>query len=109
MGLRQNVQRDLVASALPEELQAEFHQLSAWARSLPGRFDDRVRVRLVDAASIEGFVKSLLRRCRRYPAFAVDGQRYVGSGFSRVDVLIAGALRRKEAESTVPPSAAKSN
>jgi len=109
MGLRQNVQRDLVASALPEELQAEFHQLSAWARSLPGRFDDRVRVRLVDAASIEGFVKSLLRRCRRYPAFAVDGQRYVGSDFSRVDVLIAGALRRKEAESTVPPSAAKSN
>src|SRR3972149_1251926 len=103
MGLRQNVQRALGASALPEELQAEFHQLSAWARSLPGRFDDRVRVRLVDAASIEGFVKSLLRRCRRYPAFAVDGQRYVGSAFSRVDGLIAGALRRKEAEWTGPP------
>jgi len=109
MGLRHKVQRDLMASALPEDLQAEFHGLSEWARSLPAQFGGRVRVRLIDAASIEGFFKSLLRRCRRYPAFAVDGQRYVGSDFSRVDVLIAGALRRKEAESTVPPSAAKSN
>ena len=98
MGLRQKVQRDLAQSALPADLQAEFHQLSEWAGTLPAKFADRIRVRLIDAASIEGFFKSLFRRFRRYPAFAVEGQRYVGSDFSRVDSLITQALRRKEQE-----------
>lgn len=92
MGLRQKVQRDLAASALPEDLGREFHQLSEWAHTLPARFGERVRVRLVDAASIEGFFKSLIRRVRRYPAFIVGHERYVGSDFSRVDALIAARL-----------------
>ena len=98
MGLRQKVQKDLMDSALPEDLQAEFHQLSEWAHTLPGKFANRVYVRLIDAASIEGFFKSLVRRAWRYPAFAVESQRYVGSDFSRVDALISRALRREKAE-----------
>lgn len=98
MGLRQKVQRELMDSALPDDLKAEFHDLSEWAYTLPRKFDDRVSVRLVDAASIEGFFKSLIRRVRRYPAFEVEGQRYVGSDFSRVDALIARAMGRKEAQ-----------
>ena len=92
MGLRQKVQRDLMDSGLPEDLKREFHVLSEWAHSLPAKFGDRVTVRLIDAASIEGFVKSLIRRFGRYPAFTVDGQRYVGSDFARVDELIAARL-----------------
>lgn len=102
MGLRQKVQRELMDSALPDDLKAEFHDLSEWASTLPGKFDDRVSVRLVDAASIEGFFKSLIRRFRCYPAFAVEGQRYVGSDFSRVDALIARALRRRGEQARVP-------
>ena len=109
MGLRQKVQREIMDSGLPEELQVEFHQLSEWAYTLPGKFGSRVYVRLIDAASIEGFFKSLFRRFRRYPAFAVEGQRYVGSDFSRVDALISGALRRKEAEPKVPSTTSTSN
>src|SRR2546425_9403078 len=96
MGLRQKVQREMADSALPDDLKAEFHSLSEWAHTLPGKFADRVRVRLIDAASIEGFFRSLVHRFWRYPAFAVEGQRYVGSDFARVDTLIAQALRRKE-------------
>jgi hypothetical protein len=106
MGLRQKIQRELMDSALPDDLKAEFHDLSEWAYTLPGKFDDRVSVRLVDAASIEGFFKSLIRRFWRHPAFAVEGLRYVGSDFSQVDALIARALRRKDeharAASTTP-------
>ncbi len=109
MGLRQKVQRDLMASALPEDLQTEFHHLSEWAHTLPGRFGDRVRVRLIDVASIEGFFKSLVRRFWRYPAFFVEGDRYVGSDFSRVDALISQALRRKEAAPRVPSTTPTSN
>ena len=109
MGLRRKVQRELMDSALPEDLQTEFHQLSEWAHTLPGKFASRVDVRLIDVASIEGFFKSLFRRFWRYPAFAVEGQRYVGSDFSRVDALISQVLRRKEAESKVPSTTSMSN
>src|SRR5262245_55400887 len=100
MGLRQKVQREMAETGLPEDLRAEFHALSEWAHGLPPKFGDRVQVRLIDAASIEGFFKSLLRRVSRYPAFVVDGQRYVGSEFSRVDALISRALQRNEREGT---------
>ena len=109
MGLRQKVQREMADSALPDDLKAEFHTLSEWAHTLPGKFADRVRVRLIDAASIEGFFKTLFHRFRRYPAFAVEGQRYVGSDFARVDALIAQALRRKEETTRVSPNAPTSN
>jgi hypothetical protein len=96
MGLRQKVQRELVESGLPEDLQQEFHALSEWAGTLPAKFGDRVCVRLIDAVSIEGFAKSLRRRAWRYPAFSVQGQRYIGSDFSRVDDLISTQLGKGE-------------
>jgi len=54
----------------------------------------------VDAASIEGFFKSLFHRLNRYPAFIVDGKKYVGDDFSRVDALISEGLA---AEQVVTP------
>jgi hypothetical protein len=104
MGLRQKVQRELMDSGLPADLMAEFHQLSEWAHTLRGKFGSGVNVRLVDAASIEGFFKSLLRRFWRYPAFSVAGRRYVGSDFGQVDALIGQALRRRENEPRVRPT-----
>jgi hypothetical protein len=92
MGLRRKVQRELLETGLPEDLKKEFHALSEWAGTLPAKFGDRVRVRLIDAVSLEGFVKSLLGRFWRYPAFSVQGHRYVGSDFGRVDTLIANQL-----------------
>jgi hypothetical protein len=77
---------------LPEDLSREFHELSEWARSLPAKFGAAVQIRLVDAVSIEGFFRSLVGRFRRYPAFTVAGQRYVGSDYARVDALIARRL-----------------
>jgi hypothetical protein len=92
MGLRQKVQREMADTGLPDDLMREFHDLSEWAHTLPARFGNRIRLRLIDAASIEGFFKSLVRRFQRYPAFTVEGQRYVGSDFSRVDALITERL-----------------
>ena len=98
-GLGQKVHREQLDSGLPDDLAAEFHALSGWARGLPERYGARVTVRLVDAASIEGFFRSLFRGLRRYPAFVVDGRKYVGSDFSRVDTLIAESLAARGAGS----------
>ncbi len=91
-GLGRKVHQEQLESGLPEDLTAEFHVLSQWAHGLPERFGSRITLRVVDAASIEGFFKSLFRRLSRYPAFVVDGRKYVGSDFSRVDALISQSL-----------------
>ena len=102
-GLGQKVYREQLESGLPDDLAAEFHALSEWARGLPGRFASRVTLRLVDAVSIDGCFKSLFRSLYRYPAFVVDGRTYVGNDFSRVDALIAETLAAREADWAMPP------
>jgi hypothetical protein len=92
MGLGPKVHREQLDSGLPSDLYEEFHRLAEWAGTLPDKFGHRVALRVVDVASIEGFFKSLMSRFRAYPAFVVDGRRYVGSDFSRVDSLIAEQL-----------------
>ncbi len=84
--------REQIQSALPDDLAEEWHALSEWVLGLAQRYESRVTVKLVDVASMEGFFKSLFRRLRRYPAFIVNGRKYVGSDFSRVDRLIAESL-----------------
>ena len=84
--------REQIQSALPGDLAEEWHALSEWVLGLAQRYESRVTVRLVDVASMEGFFKSLFRRFRRYPAFVVDGRKYVGSDFSRVDALISESM-----------------
>ena len=91
-GVGRKIHREQLDSGLPADLAAEFHSLSEWAQGLPQRYGSRVTVRLVDAASIEGFFKSLFRRFNRYPAFVVNSKKYVGSDFSRVDDLISERL-----------------
>lgn len=95
-GLGRKVHRDQLDSGLPADLAAEFHSLSEWAFGLPERFGSRVTLRVVDAASIEGFFKSLFGRLSRYPAFVIEGRRYVGGDFSRVDALISESLTTKQ-------------
>jgi len=92
MGLGRKMHQEQLDAGLPEDLYAEFHTPSEWARTLPEKFGGRASLRLIDVLSIEGFFKSLARRPRRYPAFSVDGRRYVGSDFASVDALIAERL-----------------
>ena len=91
-GLGQKVHREQLDAGLPDDLAAEFRSLSQWAQGLPHRYGSRVTVRLVDAASIEGFFKSLVRRLHRYPAFIVEGRKYVGNDFVKMDALISASL-----------------
>ena len=96
MGLGGKVHREQLDSGLPEDLARQFHSLSRWAHTLPEQFGRSVTLRLVDVASIEGFFKSLIHGVGRYPAFLVDGNRYVGSDFTRVDALIAERVAARE-------------
>ncbi len=68
-----------VRSSLPHDLARDYQAVSDWVRELFREHCERVAVKVIDAASIEGFVKTLRYGVRRYPAVIVGGQaRYAG-------------------------------
>lgn len=80
-------------SALPEDLQAEYAAISDWAQEAFDRYGSRLRVKVVDAASIEGLYKALRYRARRFPAFIIDGrERLTGFDKDRLNAALADRL-----------------
>ena len=89
MGIGDRIRREEAAQALPDDLRREYGVVSTWLHDLAHRFGRKVHVRLVDAASIEGFFKSLIHRARRYPAVIVEGQtKYVGTDLKEADRVV---------------------
>jgi hypothetical protein len=84
LGLGERMHRAEAADALPDDLLTDFARVSDWVHSLLDRHGPQVAVTVIDAASIEGFWKSLRHRARRYPAVVVDGRT--------VDLDAAGPL-----------------
>ncbi len=63
--------------AYPPEWQAEWQRLSALIDRLARRFGSRLTIMLTDAQSLRGLWWAL-RGVRRYPAFLLAGERFVG-------------------------------
>jgi len=89
MGIGERLRRREAAEALPDDLTREFQVVSDWVHGLLGRHGGRVRVDVLDAASIRGFLASLRHRVGRYPAVIVDGrEKGVGLDLAALDPLI---------------------
>jgi hypothetical protein len=82
VGLGRKVHGEQLREGLPDDLQDQFHAVCEWLGALAARYGDRVRLRVTDAASLEGFWTSLRSGVRSYPAVIVDGrEQYVGADF----------------------------
>ena len=93
MGIGERLRRAEVAQALPDDLAREFQAWSEWIHRLLERHGPRVRVKVVDAASIEGVIESLRHRVGRYPAVIVDGsEKRRGADFEALDRVIDARL-----------------
>jgi hypothetical protein len=89
MGIGDRLRRREAAEALPDDLTREFQAVSDWVHGLLQRHGGRVRVDVLDAASIRGFLASLRHRVGRYPAVIVDGRdKRIGLDFAALDPLI---------------------
>jgi glutaredoxin len=94
IGLGERIHRAEAQNALPDDLLQDFQQVSDFVHSLLERHGPRVRVSVIDAASIEGVWKSLRHGVRRYPAVVVDGRdRLSGTAFEQIDRVIEARLR----------------
>ena len=92
VGLGASIHREQAREALPSELLDDYARLSEAMRDLKGHFGERVRVRVVDAASLEGFFKSLRFRARRYPAVIIDGEKVpVSQGYENLIAQVEAA------------------
>jgi hypothetical protein len=89
VGLGQRVRREQREAAFPPDLQAEYTALADWVGRVVARHGDRVRVRVVDAASLEGVYKSLRYRNRQFPVFVIDGVVWrQGADYAALDQAI---------------------
>lgn len=89
MGVGDRLRRREAAEALPDDLIQEFQVVSDWVHDLLQRHAGRVRVDVLDAASIRGFFASLRHRVGRYPAVIVDGrEKRIGLDLAAIDPLI---------------------
>lgn len=74
VGFGRGIREEQLAHALPEDLLRDYQALSDWVRALAEHYCGRVVVKVIDAASMEGFWKSLRYGVRRYPAVIVEGR-----------------------------------
>jgi len=80
IGSTNRIHEEQVESSLPEDLLREYQVVSDWVKDLFRVHCDRIILKVIDAASIEGFYKSLKYNARYYPAVIVDGKsRFIGS------------------------------
>ena len=100
VGFGKHIRADQRRDALPPDLQAEYGAIADWVASAHARFGDRLRVSVVDVASVEGLVKSLRHRARRFPAFIVDGrERVVGFDPERLNAILERRLEEAHTRS----------
>ena len=92
-GVRAQDRREQLETSLPEDLRQQYQQLSDWVRSMVVALGPRLAFRIIDAASLEGWFKSLWYGVRAYPAVIVDrSEKSVGTEFERATRLIERRL-----------------
>ncbi len=87
-----NVQKwhaDTLETSMPPEMMQEYRNLSDWVRDAAEHYGGRVVFKVIDAASVEGFWKSLRYGVRKYPAVAIEGKaRAIGADLKQAETFI---------------------
>ncbi len=100
VGIGQRLHQEQWDNSFPDDLREEYMKIADMAARLQRKYGPWLRVTLVDAASVEGFLKSLRYRVRHFPAFVVNGRdKVIGLEEERVAELIdrclSGAVERR--------------
>ncbi|HSK87531.1 MAG TPA: hypothetical protein VK880_04200 [Anaerolineales bacterium] len=101
MGVNSNhIHDEQLQSSLPEDLIREYAIVSNWVKEMFRNYCDDIVLKVIDAASIEGFYKALKYNARRYPAVIVNRKvRFLGSQMlSAASAEIARQLASQPAE-----------
>jgi hypothetical protein len=78
MGASNRIHQEQIESSLPPDLAEDYQAISDWVREAFRLYCDQLLIKVIDAASLEGFVKSIRYRIHRYPAILMDGTKFTG-------------------------------
>jgi hypothetical protein len=78
MGASNRIHEEQVESSLPPDLIEDYQAVSDWVREVFRVYCDQLLIKVIDAASLEGFVKSLRYSIHRYPAILLNGKKFAG-------------------------------
>ncbi len=88
-GAGARLHQEQLETSLPSEMSAEYGELSAWILDTVETYGGQVVFKIIDAASLEGMLKSVRYNARHYPAFIVEGKdKYIGTDFTQAKRLI---------------------
>jgi hypothetical protein len=94
MGASNRIHEEQVESSLPPDLAGDYQAVSDWVRETFRVYCDQLLVKVIDAASLEGFVKSLRYSIHRYPAILLNGKKFTGdSALSHASEALADLLQ----------------
>ncbi len=97
MGATNRIHEEQMRSSLPQDLIQEYQAVSDWVQKIFKTHCDQVVVKVIDAASLEGFYKALKYNAHRYPAIIIDGRtRFAGS--QNLDAAASEISRRLDAQ-----------
>lgn len=89
VGATQAAHEEQLASAIPDDLKAEYANVSDWVRATVEAYGGRIVIKVIDAASVEGLLKSVRYNARKFPAVIVEGKdKYIGSDLHQANSLI---------------------
>lgn len=101
-GATKNVHREQLASSLPDDLIQQYQALSDWAREIMAAYGERIVLRVIDVASLEGWFKSVRYGVHRFPAVIIDRkEKIVGNDFDRASALIRERMASARPEPVV--------
>jgi hypothetical protein len=71
----------------------EYLFLSEWIRGLSQKYGNGILIRVTDAQSLQGFLKSIRYRAFRYPAFIINKRRkFTGKDKVQLESLLQEEL-----------------
>ncbi len=84
---------DTLETSMPADMMQEYRNLSDWILNSVERFGGRVVFKVIDAASMEGLLKSVRYGVHKYPAVVIDGKtKQTGADFQKAQALIDQSL-----------------
>ena len=101
MGKSDLVHQEQLNSSLPPDLAQEYRQMSDWVKTIFQQHCDKVVMKVIDAASIEGVYKSIRYGVRHYPAVVVDHRlRFPAGDFINAGLAIRNILELHQSIAT---------
>jgi len=88
VGLKEKRDRQIL-NDYPEDLKADYLFLSNWIRELSQKYRENILIKVIDAQSLQGVLKSIRHGIFRYPTFVIDKKKkYTGKDKGRLDALL---------------------